>query len=124
MPPRKRPPRTFTHSHRVRLERAAEQYLEECYRTKSAARASEFATKYLEVTAPYLSRIVPQIAGASVRDFLRERQLAYAERLLTTTPLVINEIAIRCGFGTERTFYRCFREARGMTPGVFREVMK
>jgi AraC-like DNA-binding protein len=118
-----RPSRVFTHADRQRLDRAADHYLRACYRSKTAARASEFAA-FLNVTAPYLSRIVPGIVGMPVRDFLRAKQLAYAEQLLRTTPLTIEDIARRCAFGTLWTFHRWFREAHGMTPAAFREVMK
>jgi AraC-like DNA-binding protein len=115
--------RVFTHADRQRLDRAAEHYLRSCYKRKTAARASEFAD-FLGVTAPYLSRIVPEIAGQSVRDFLRAKQILYAEQLLRTTPLPVKEIALLCGFGTLWTLHRWFRKAHGMTPKVFREVMK
>jgi AraC-like DNA-binding protein len=119
---RHRRPRTFTHAHRQRLERAAEHYLQYCYGQRTAARASEFA-EYLDVTHAYLSRIVPEIAGMTLRSFLRQKQLAYASRLLRrAAPLPIREIAIRCGFGTVSTFYRCFEVAYGRPPGSFREV--
>lgn len=121
MPPARRR-RTFTHAHRQRLERAAEHYLRACYRKKTAARTSEFA-QFLGVHEVYLSTIAPQILGGkSLRDFLREKQLAYAEQLLQTTPLHIEEIALRSGFGTIGTFYRWFHARYGMPPGAFREV--
>lgn len=122
--PARRTPRAFTPAHRQRLERAAEHYLHACYRSRTAARASEFATRYLHVTPPYLSRIVSEMTGQTLRDLLRQKQLAYAEKLLRTTPLTVEEIALQCGFGTVRTLYRCFRRAYGMTPAAFREVMK
>jgi AraC-like DNA-binding protein len=115
--------RTFTHTHRLRLERAAAHYLRDCYRRVTAARASEFAST-LGVTAPYLSRIAPDILGMPLRDFLRRKQLDYAVQLLKTTPLPSKEIALRCGFGTVSTFHRWFRSAFDTTPGAFREVMK
>jgi AraC family transcriptional regulator len=118
-----RGPRTFTHSHRLRLERAAAHYLRDCYRNVTAARVSEFAAT-LGVTTPYLSRIAPDILGMPLRDFLRRKQLDYAVQLLKTTPLSAEEIATRCGFGTVSTFYRWFRSAFGTTPAAFREVMK
>ena len=122
--PRTRRRRTFTYAHRQRLDRAAEHYLRTCYREKTAARASEFA-QFLGVHHVYLSAIAPQITGGkSLRDFLREKQLAYAEQLLRTTPLDIKEIALRCGFGTIGTFYRWFQARHGMPPGQFREVKK
>ena len=122
--PRPRRRRTFTHAHRQRLERAAEHYLRACYRNTTAARASEFA-QFLGVHHVYLSTIAPQILGGkSLRDFLRQKQLAYAEQLLRTTPLYIEEVALRCGFGTIGTFYRWFNASYGMPPGTFREVKK
>jgi AraC-like DNA-binding protein len=120
---RTRPPRIFTHAHRQRLDRAAEHYLRDCYRRKTAARASEFAT-FLRVTHEYLSSIAPKIAGKGLRDLLREKQLASAVRLLRNTPLHIEEIALRCGFGTVSTFYRWFQAQYGMPPGKFREIKK
>ena len=118
-------PRTFTHAHRQRFDRAADHYLRRCYRTKSAARASEFATE-LELTPEYVSRLAHQILGKSLRDFLREKQVMYAARLLKATPasVTIEEIALQAGFGTAATLYRWFSATYGMTPGVYREVKK
>jgi AraC-like DNA-binding protein len=118
-----RQPRTFTHADRQRLDRAAEHYLRSCYRNKTAARVSEFAT-FLGVTSPYLSRVTRSIVGRPARDFLRAKQLVYAAQLLRATPLSVDEIALHCGFGTPWTFYRCFKSVYGMTPNAFREVMK
>jgi AraC-like DNA-binding protein len=116
-------PRRFTWAHRRRLERAADHYLHDCYRRAAPVRVSGFAAS-LDVTAPYLSRITPEIVGMPPRDFLRARQLATAVRLLLSTPLPVAEIAVRCGFGTAATFYRWFRAVHGTTPAAFREVMK
>jgi len=104
---------------RRRFERAAELYLHACYGTKTAARAEEFAA-YLRLARPYLSRIVPDLIGMPLRDYLREQQLNYAKHLLRTTPLTIDQIALASAFGTPWTFYRCFKAAIGMTPREYR----
>ncbi|HEV2721510.1 MAG TPA: helix-turn-helix domain-containing protein [Thermoanaerobaculia bacterium] len=80
---------------------------------------SELAS-YLQVATPYLSRIAPEIVGMPLREFLRAKQLAYAEHLLRTTPLSNEEIALRAGFGTPSTFYRRFTAVHGVTPKAFR----
>jgi AraC family transcriptional regulator len=116
-----RRPRTFTHAHRQRLERAVAHYLRDCYRKATAARASEFAAS-LGLTSTYLSRIAPDILGMPLRDFMRQQQIAYAVQLLKTTPLPSKEIALRCGFGTVSTFHRWFRSAYDETPGAFRRL--
>lgn len=123
MTAKKKKPRTFTFAHRQRLDRAADHYLRACYRKKTAARTSEFAT-FLGVLPQYLSWIAPKILGKPLRVFLREKQVAYAERLLRTTPLTVEEIALRSGFGTAATFYRWFIAAHGIPPAAFRELKK
>jgi AraC-like DNA-binding protein len=64
------------------------------------------------------------IVGMPLHAYLRKKQLAEAERLLTTTPLPVSQIALHAGFGTPSTFRRCFKEAYGVPPGAFREVRK
>lgn len=120
---RARNPRIFTRAHRQRLDRAIALYLDECYASKSAARVSEFAA-FLKRNAEYLTRTTASIVGVSLREYLRTKQIEEAERLITTTPLPMYEIALHAGFGTTSTFYRCFRQAHGMPPGAFREVRK
>ena len=110
---------------RRRFERAAELYLHACYGTKTAARAEEFAA-YLRLARPYLSRLVPDLIGMPLRDYLREQQLGYAQHLLRTMPLTvtIDQIALASAFGTPWTFYRCFKTALGMTPTEYRTTAR
>lgn len=120
---RHRHPRIFTDDHRKRLDRAVTHYLRQCYRQATAARVSEFATS-LGRNRDYISRTAAAILGLSLREFLRAKQLSYAAQLLRTTPLPMKEIALRAGFGTTSTFYRCFTTLHRIPPGQFREVMK
>ncbi|HEX6096910.1 MAG TPA: helix-turn-helix transcriptional regulator [Thermoanaerobaculia bacterium] len=118
-----RRPRILTHVHRQRLERSSDHYLQLCYRQKTAVRASELAS-FLNVTPEYLSGLARRLTGQTLRDFLRAKQLQYAEQLLRVTPLPVDEIALCSGFGTPGTFYRCFYAKHAMTPGAFRELKK
>lgn len=120
---RNRSPRKFTPDHPKRLDRAVEHYLRFCYREKTAARTAEFAAR-LGRTPEYLSWLATRVLGKSLRDYLREKQVAYAARLLRTTPLSVEEIALRSGFGTAGTLYRWFRAAFGTSPGAYRELKK
>lgn len=105
---------------RQRLERTADLYLRDVYKRRSAARADEFA-RHLELTRQYLWRVATDVLGMSLRDFLRVRQLRYAEHLLLTTSYSTVEIAAMSAFGTHPTFYRAFKKAYGMTPGEYRK---
>ena len=108
---------------RRRFERAAELYLHACYGTKTPARADEFAA-FLRMTPPYLSRLVPELIGIPLHDFLLRQQLAHAQHLLRTMPptVTIDQIALASAFGTPWTFYRCFKAAFGMTPARYRLI--
>jgi AraC-like DNA-binding protein len=103
-----------------RLHRAAELYLNACYAERTAARADEFAQQ-LSVSRYQLHR---KSTGASLRALLREKQLAYAQRLLRTTNAPVDEIAIASAFGTPWTFARCFKSHLGMTPGAYRRTQR
>jgi AraC-like DNA-binding protein len=73
-----------------------------------------------DLTRPYLSRRVAELAGMPLTDFLRQRQLAYAQHLLRTMPMSVKQIALASAFGTEWTFHRCFKAAFGVTPSSYR----
>jgi AraC-like DNA-binding protein len=114
---------TLTHTHRQRLDRAIALYLYECYRKRTAARVSEFAA-FLGRNADYMTRRAAAILGGSLREYLRAKQIEEAERLLTTTPLPMWQVALHAGFGTVSTLYRCFRKVHHTSPGAFRSVRK
>lgn len=116
--------RTFTHAHRQSLERAAAQYLQQCYKLKTRASVAEFAA-ILKRNPDYMSRTAASIAGISLLELLRAEQMKEAERLLTIgESLTIEEIALHAGFGTPSTLYRHFKAAHNMPPGRFRKVRK
>ena len=102
------------------IEDAAKFYLRARFRALEPVRPREFADA-LGLSRRYLSRRVKEIFGARLDDFLRQRQLAEAVRLLTTTPLSVQQVGTASGFGTEWTFHRCFKAAFGVTPAAYRE---
>jgi AraC-like DNA-binding protein len=110
-------------AYRQRLERSIQQYLNECFVHRSAVRASEFAQRFNR-SHGHVSTTAAATFGCTLSEYLRAKQLTEAERLLLTTLLTVDEIALRAGFGTPGTFHRRFRQARGVTPGAFRKVKK
>jgi AraC family transcriptional regulator len=61
-----------------------------------------------------------RVLGMPLRQFLRQRQLFYAEHLLRATSYPVEQIALLAAFGTRQAFYRAFKNAYGMTPGRYR----
>ena len=123
MATRQKKPRTFTHADRQRFERAAEIYLEDCYRRKRRVRAKEFAAT-LEVTPEYASWLATQVLGCALLDWFQARQAEYAARLLERTPLSVAEIAALSGFGTRSALHRAFVKTKGVSPSEFRRLKK
>lgn len=101
---------------------AAERYIEDCRRSASAVRVSEFAL-HMGRTAVQLSREFQSSAGLNVKDYFSARQIDWAKELLRTTGRSTAQIAVDSGFGTARTFYRAFKRSAGRSPTAFRKEM-
>ena len=68
----------------------------------------------------YLSRVINETAGFGFSVLLSTLRMEAASYLLKNTNRTIVDIAIECGFGSERNFYRKFKEFTGYTPNAYR----
>lgn len=76
----------------------------------------------LHVTQSYLSRSFKKSQGTGLLDFLHSYRIAMAKNLLLREgPVLVKEIAERCGYINDAAFIRVFKKQEGMTPGQFRE---
>jgi len=69
----------------------------------------------------YLSRFINKAAGLSFTTLLATLRMDDARTMLVETSKTMLEIAMDCGFGSERTFYRYFSELAGMSPKSYRK---
>lgn len=60
--------------------------------------------------------------GIAPSDYVFERRMDRAERLLLATELKVAEIAKATGFAEPNYFSKCFRRHRGMAPLAFRQT--
>lgn len=74
----------------------------------------------LRVTPNHLTKLFRWELGMSVRDYLHQRRLEYAEKLLHAGTLSIRETAFASGFADPNYFTRFFRRRKGISPGEFR----
>ncbi len=72
------------------------------------------------VTPGHLTTVVRLRTGRTVGDWITERRLVQARRLLTETALPVGEIARRVGLPDPGYFARVFRRGNGMTPRDWR----
>ena len=76
--------------------------------------------KALGYSYSYFSRAINKIAGFGFNALLAMIRIEKAKRLLRETTKTILEIVIECGFGSERSFYRQFKETTGVSPLRYR----
>ncbi len=70
----------------------------------------------------HLTTVVGRRTGRTVGQWIDERRMTEARRLLAGTDLTTGEIAVRTGFTDSRYFSRRFRSAHGVTPAEWRRV--
>ena len=71
----------------------------------------------------HFSRAFKQSIGMSPTNFIAERRIERAKRLLQETELPISEIALRAGFSSQSHFTTSFRRVAGATPKAFRATI-
>lgn len=80
----------------------------------------EAVTKELGYTRQYISGRFHRITGRLLSQFLKEKRLEKAAKLLKGGNLRVSQVARRCGFDSENYFRQQFRQRFGMSPRQFR----
>ena len=93
-------------------------YLSEHYREPLSL---ETLARALGVSKYHLSRIFSARLHTSFSAYLGSLRVSLAQNLLKTTSLPISQIALDCGFGSQRSFNRIFLEQTGEKPGEYRK---
>ncbi|MGN1127719.1 MAG: helix-turn-helix domain-containing protein [Candidatus Flemingiibacterium sp.] len=71
-----------------------------------------------------ISRLLSSMMKLSFPEFIHSMRINNARRSLLYTDESITSIAFECGFTSQRTFNRVFREVVGMTPSEYREAVR
>jgi AraC family transcriptional regulator, transcriptional activator of pobA len=64
----------------------------------------------------HLTTVVRRKTGRTVLEWIAERRMAQARRLLVETDLAVEEVGQRVGYGDPGYFVRSFRSTHGITP--------
>ena len=76
------------------------------------------------ITPNYLNEIVTSTKGISAKQYIRNKVMDEAQRLLTYTDFPISDIAFELHFSTVSYFIRSFRQYTGTTPLLYRRTHK
>ncbi|MBR1765706.1 MAG: helix-turn-helix transcriptional regulator [Bacteroidales bacterium] len=81
-----------------------------------------FYADRLCITPIYLSRVVRQVSGRTVGDYINQMLLGEAAWLLRNTDLTTVQIADRLHFSSQASFCRFFTRLKGISPIQFRRT--
>ncbi|WP_435924680.1 helix-turn-helix transcriptional regulator [Paenibacillus sp. DYY-L-2] len=76
----------------------------------------------LYVSQHYLSHLFKKDLGDSPVNYLINRRIEEAKRLLSETGAPVHEVAARVGYGNDKYFSMLFKKMTGTSPSAFREM--
>jgi two-component system, response regulator YesN len=82
---------------------------------------AQFIAEQLDVSVSYLSRTFKRDTGENLSNFLTEKRIQVAQKLLTTTDLKANEVSIMVGFLDARYFGQVFKKIMRTTPSEYKK---
>ena len=87
----------------------------------SEEQLAEMTCHEFGVSRKTLDRNLKQTLGVTGKEIVDRLRMDKAKELLKNTNKTMSYILDACGFGSEKTFYRMFRQETGVTPKEFRE---
>ena len=84
----------------------------------------QFYADSLHVSQTYLSRVIRQVSGKTVNNYIAEALYTDARRLLVFTDLTVKEISEQLGFSDQSSFWKFFKKKSETSPANFRDEYK
>jgi len=78
----------------------------------------------LGISTSYFQHLYTTFFGISFQSDLINMRMEYAQNLIVTSNLTMEQIADICGYSSEVHFYRQFRKKSGMTPSDYRKSQR
>jgi AraC-like DNA-binding protein len=93
-------------------------------RIEAGAASLADVARAVGLTPGHLTTVVRRRTGRTVQQWIAERRMVEARRLLAGTDLTVAAIAERAGFHDPSYFVRTFRRAHGLTPLQWRRAAR
>jgi AraC-like DNA-binding protein len=78
----------------------------------------------LGVSRAHVMRQFRKVAGITLLEYVTQRRVSCAQRLMITTDEKILDIALESGFGSLGQFYACFKRITGQSPARYRRALR
>jgi AraC family transcriptional regulator, transcriptional activator of pobA len=88
-------------------------FIEERYRERISLKD---VARAVSLSPGHLTTVVRRKTGRTVQEWIAERRMAEARRLLVQTDLAVEEVGRSVGYGDASYFVRLFRSTHGSTP--------
>lgn len=88
----------------------------------SSCTLSEIAA-CVHVSPNYLHTLFKSVTGQTPFEYVTQRRVNKAKRLIMAGELTLLEIALACGFCSQSHFNKVFRESTGQTPATYRKTL-
>lgn len=72
-------------------------------------------------TPNYFSRVFKETCGKSLTEYIKEKRITEAMRLLAETDMPITEISEIVGYSDRKAFYKFFKQMTANTPAEYRQ---
>lgn len=102
-----------------RLYQMTREYVEHNY-TDSSLSVNDIADLF-GVHPTYLSKMFKDMEGENLSQYISRVRLDHVKALLLEGNR-LEDVAVRCGYGSQRTFLRIFKQYTGLTPTQYREL--
>lgn len=76
----------------------------------------------LQITSPYLCRLIKQQTGMNYKEYLTRLRMAEAKRLLQNKNAGIADVCQQIGYSNVSHFIKTFQKYEGITPAKYRDV--
>ena len=94
-------------------------FIEERYRERISLKD---VARAVSLSPGHLTTVVRRKTGRPVQEWISERRMVEARRLLVETDLTVEEVDRRVGYGDAGYFARSFRRSHGATPLSWRRA--
>ena len=96
-------------------------FIEDRYRERISLKD---VARAVSLSRGHLTTVVRRKTGRTVQEWIAERRMAEARRLLVQTDLAVEEVGRRVGYVDAGYFVRSFRHAHSMTPLGWRRASR